>query len=415
MKVLTSLLLLGIFTVSFAAQGPRHKSLRAYAMGNAHVAIADDKEAIYYNYAGLNQMGKLGNFKKFPELGYYPGNSIDMRLNVGGAGPFNEARKVYDFSEDLQDLYSSAKKASKGKDVTAERAFADSLAAHPELTKKLNQFDHLLFTLIAKADAELAFHNFGGAIWVDGTTSPYIDNGIIIPFFGIDTFYIDAVAQFGGAYGITENLAVGAGFKMAKRETMKIFRIDVSSFESIGDTLEDRTDKVYSDFTSWSDLGFGMDLGILYRAGREFRLGASCNNIFFNELGGERILPNLTFGMAYSPRLFNRNTAFSRKVNFALDFENALSTAHNYKTLSHLNFGVEVEQVLLAFPGYNDNLRLLKLRLSGGFHGGYPSAGIAIEMFRFVEVELATWGEERGYYTGQNESRIYMAEISLGF
>ena len=108
-----------------------------------------------------------------------------MRLNVGGAGPFNKARKVYDFSEDLQDLYSSAKKASKGNDVTAERAFADSLAAHPELTRKLNQFDHLLFTLIAKADVELAFHNFGGAIWVDGTTSPYIDNGIIIPFFGI--------------------------------------------------------------------------------------------------------------------------------------------------------------------------------------------------------------------------------------
>ncbi len=119
--------------------------------------------------------------------------------------------------------------------------------------------------------------------------------------------------------------------------------------------------------------------------------------------------------MAYSPRLFNRNTAFSRKVNFALDFEDALSTTHNYKTLSHLNFGMEIEQVLLAFPGYNDNLRLLKLRLSGGFHGGYPSAGIAIEMFRFVEVEFATWGEERGYYTGQNESRIYMAEVSLGF
>lgn len=415
MKLLQVSLLLGIFASVFAAQGPRHKSLRAYAMGNAHVAIADDKDAIYYNYAGLNQLGKLGNFKKFPEWGYYPGNAVDMRINAGGAGPFNKAREVYDFSEDLQDLYGSAKKASKGKEVSTERAFADSLAAHPELTKKLNKFDHLLFTLVAKADAELAFHNFGGSIWMDGTVSPYIDNGIIVPFFGIDTFHIDAVAQFGGAYGITENLAVGAGIKMAKRETVKIFRIDVSSFETIGDTLEDRMDDVYSDFASWSDLGFGMDLGILYRAGREFRLGASCNNIFFNELDGERILPNLTFGMAYSPRLFNRNTAFSRKVNFALDFENALSKAHNYKTLSHLNFGLEVEQVLLAFPGYNDNLRLLKLRLSGGFHGGYPSAGIALEMFRFVEVEFATWGEERGYYTGQNENRIYMAEISLGF
>jgi hypothetical protein len=32
-------------------------------MGNAHVAVVDDKEAIYYNYAGLNQLGKLGDYK----------------------------------------------------------------------------------------------------------------------------------------------------------------------------------------------------------------------------------------------------------------------------------------------------------------------------------------------------------------
>ena len=144
-------------------------------------------------------------------------------------------------------------------------------------------------------------------------------------------------------------------------------------------------------------------------------MGAACNNIFFNELGGERIVPNFTMGLAYSPRFLNKNSAFSRKVNFAFDYENAFSTTRNYKTLSHINFGMEIEQVLLAIPGDNDNLRALKLRLSGGFHGGYPSAGIALEALRFIEVQIATWGEERGYYTGQDESRIYMAEISLGF
>ena len=119
--------------------------------------------------------------------------------------------------------------------------------------------------------------------------------------------------------------------------------------------------------------------------------------------------------MAYSPRYLNRNSAFSRKVNFAVDYENALFKSRNYKTLSHLNFGMELEQVLLAFPGYNNNLRLLKVRLSGGFHGGYPSAGIALEALRFIEVEFATWGEELGYYTGQEESRVYMLQASLGF
>lgn len=32
--------------LSFAAKAPTHHSLRAEAMGNAHVAVVDDKEAI---------------------------------------------------------------------------------------------------------------------------------------------------------------------------------------------------------------------------------------------------------------------------------------------------------------------------------------------------------------------------------
>lgn len=415
MRILTGLLLLGCVALSFAAQGPKHRSLRAYAMGNAHVAIVDDKEAIYYNYAGLNQLGRLGNFKENPELGYYPSNYIDLRFNFGGAGPINEIRGVYDFSSDVYDLYKKARDAAHDDGSSVKRAFVDSLSSHPELSKKLNKFDHELFTLIAKADAEIALHNFGAALWVFGATSPYIDNGIIIPFFGVDTFYVDAVAQMGGAYGLSENLAVGAGLKLASRMAAKSFQIDVAGFETIGDTLNDRVEEAAEEFFDFDEMGIGMDLGVLYRINREVKLGASCNNIFFTELNGERILPNLTLGVAYSPRRLNRNTAFSRKVNFALDFENALSTEHNYKTLSHLNFGVELEQVLLAFPGENDNYRLLKLRLSGGFHGGYPSVGVAFEMFRFVEFEFATWGEESGYYTGQNENRIYMAEFSLGF
>ena len=82
MKFSTRLLVLFCAASCLAAQGPKHKSLRAYAMGNAHVAIVDDKEALYYNYAGLNQMNKLGNYEKHPEVGYYPHNSFDMRINL---------------------------------------------------------------------------------------------------------------------------------------------------------------------------------------------------------------------------------------------------------------------------------------------------------------------------------------------
>mgnify|MGYP002621742796 CR=1 FL=1 len=416
MKFITRLLILACVASVFAAQGPRHKSLRAYAMGNAHVAIVDGKEALYYNYAGLNQMGKLGHYETHPETGFYPSNDMDLRLNVGGAAPISETYQIYNLIDEIQDLYDAAEKeAAKTNDVTAERAFADSMAKHPEIPRRINQYDHMLFNLIAKADIEFAMHNIGASIWVDGNAAPYFDGGLIIPCFGIDTFYVDAVAQAGGAYGITDNFAVGAGLKIAKRQHVDMIRVDASNFKSVSDTLNERMEDAVSDFFEFEDIGVGVDLGVLYQATREIRLGAACNNIFFNELGGERIVPELTFGLAYSPRFLNRNSAFSRKVNFAIDYENAVATSRNYKTLSHLNFGMEIEQVLLALPGNDDNWRVLKLRLSGGFHGGYPSAGIALEALRFIEIQFATWGEERGYYTGQDESRVYMAEISLGF
>src|SRR5574344_582242 len=372
-KILT-VTLLGALCV-YAAQGPRHKSLRAYAMGNAHVAVVDDKEAIYYNYAGLNQLGKLGDYKNHPEMGYYPGNMIDMRINAGGAGAFDQFHGAYDLASDLQDLYDGARDDAKAKNaadptakVTTERAYMDSLAAHPELTKRINKYDHLLFSMIAKAGAELASHDFGGSIWVNGDVAPYVDGGIILPFVGVDTFYVDAVIQAGGAVGITEDLAVGVGVKAAKRQSVDYVRFD-----------------------------------------------AALNDVFFNKLDGQRITPDLTAGIDYSPRFCNRNTAYSRKMNIAMDFEDALNHERGYKPLSHLDFGIELEQVLLAIPGYNDNWRFLKLRLSGGFKGGYPSAGIAVEALRLITVEAATWGEERGYYTGQDENRLYMLQVSLGF
>ena len=57
----------------------------------------------------------------------------------------------------------------------------------------------------------------------------------------------------------------------------------------------------------------------------------------------------------------------------------------------------------------------LAVRLAGGFRGGYPTAGVGVELLRVFTLDLVTWAEELGYYTGQDEERVYMAQISLGF
>lgn len=410
-RVLSLIAAAGLATLSFAIKAPTHHSLRAEAMGNAHVAIADDKEAIYFNYAGLNQINRLGNFEKRPEQGYYPRNLIgDMRLNFGGAGPFEKYFATYNDVKELQKLYQNISEAGGG-----TSALLDSLGKHPELVDILNSYDHKSLDMSVKMDAEMAFHNFGGAIWISGGIAPYLDGGIILPYMIVDTFYVDAVAQAGISYGFTDKLSVGIGGKIAKRQKVDAMTLSVQNYETLQDTLNERYENALDKLFDFESISIGMDIGVLYQWTREFRVGASLRDIYFKELAGDQIIPNFSFGFCYSPRFFNKNTAFGRKFNIAMDYADAFYSDRNYKPLAHINFGMEVEQNILAWPGYNNELRALTLRLSGGFKGGYPSAGVAVEVLRLVTFELATWAEERGYYTGQDEQRIYMAELSLGF
>ncbi|OWV06134.1 MULTISPECIES: hypothetical protein [unclassified Fibrobacter] len=401
--------------LSFAAKAPTHHSLRAEAMGNAHVAVVDDKEAIYFNYAGLSQINRLGNYKLRPEQGYYPRNIGDMRLNLGGAGPFETYFSTYNVAKDLQKIYNDANNTAKLLGLSSSKVLMDSLAAHPELIHKINNYDHKSLTMKIKMDAEMAFHGFGGAIWVDGNISPHLDGGLIIPYLAVDTFYVDGVAQAGVAYGFTDNLSVGVGVKAAKRHKVEMMTLDIMNYATLQDTLEDRYHDATDHILDFSSISMGMDLGVLYQLTREVRLGMSLRDVYFKDLAGDKITPNLSAGFNYSPRFFNKNTAYGRKFNFACDYADAFGKGNNYKPLSHVNFGLEVEQNILAWPGYNNAFRALALRVSGGFKGGYPTAGIAVEALRFFTLEIATWAEELGYYTGQDEERVYMAELSIGF
>lgn len=392
----------------FAGRGPTHKSLRAYGMGNAFVAVAEDKEAVYYNPAGLNLINKLGNYETNPELGYYVHNFIDMRLNLGLDVPVSEAMGAYSLGRDVQKMYQSAMANPE-----SESALMDSLGAHPELADKILQFDQLPINISTKFDAELALPHFGGAIWVDGGIAPYIEGGIITPAAGIDTVYIDAVIQGAIGIGIGEHWSVGIGYKMAKREYISDLKVSLLEWEDSRDTLIAETDRIKSDASKIQTIGHALEAGILYQLKRDVRVGASLRNFFVVDLGREEITPNLTAGIAYSPRRFQRNHGYYRKVNFAMDFEDMLNTERNYKFFSHLNFGGEMEQVLLAVPNW-PSLRFLKVRGSLGFKGGYPTAGIAVEALRFAEIELTTWAEEAGYYTGAEENRFWVVQLSLG-
>ena len=136
MKRILILFTLSLASFAFALKAPTPHSLRAEAMGNAHVAVVDDKEAIYFNYAGLTQINKLGNYDKFPETGYYPRNYADMRLNLGGAGPFETYFHTYNVAKDLQRIYQGASDAAAANGLKASTVLMDSLSSHPDAPGK---------------------------------------------------------------------------------------------------------------------------------------------------------------------------------------------------------------------------------------------------------------------------------------
>lgn len=414
-KALALFFALALSTQAFAAKAPTHHSIRAESMGNAHVAVVDDKEAIYFNYAGLSQINRLGNYEKRPEQGYYPRNYFDMRLNLGGAGPFESYFATYQDAKDLQKLYNRVNQAAEETGLSQTNLLLDTLAAHPELIHTLNSYDHKALSMKVKMDAELALHNLGGAIWVDGNVAPYIDAGLVLPYLTIDTFYVDAVMQGGIAYDFTNEFSFGIGIKGAKRQKVEMIVMDIANYETINDTLQDRFEDAEKHIFDTKTISIGMDFGTLWQATREVRLGLSLRDVYFKDLAGDKITPNLTMGVNYSPRFFNVNTAYARKFNIACDYADAFDSDRNYKIMHHFNLGLEIEQVLLAWPGLNNQLRVLSGRLAAGFKGGYPTFGAGVEVLHVLTLEFATWAEERGYYTGQDEERIYMGQISLGF
>ena len=88
-----------------------------------------------------------------------------------------------------------------------------------------------------------------------------------------------------------------------------------------------------------------------------------------------------------------------------------LKDAHKSQDLAGIDASMkELENALHAASQDMYNAQ----QQAGGAQGG-ASAGVSLELLRVVTLEFATWAEELGYYTGQDEERIYMGQISLGF
>jgi hypothetical protein len=396
-KALPILAALALAAVSWGRSGPEHRTLRPLAMGNAFVAVVDDKDAMHYNPAGLNLMGRLGNANLRPEMARYPLNRFDMHMDfLGTAIPVDEALDILKFYQDHQASFQDQQ----------------SLQNDSNLVSDLSAFDRRPVKVAVLHGGELAMHNFGMAYWADAQMSPYADVGVLLPQAGVESIQLDIVGQIAAATSyFDDRLSVGVGYRMAKREEMGNFQIaltdlsDNNGRKSVQEAIQDTVDEKLSELGDLSTLGHAIDAGVLWQQTRDIRFGAAVQNLFM-VLNHKSVTPDFSVGVAYSPMLLESNGRWKRKVNFAMDLQDLLNDDRNYKPLNKVNMGAEWEQTLIPW--------VLKGRLSVGMKGGYPTAGLGGTLFSIFHYEAATWAEEGGYYTGQLEERYYVMKFGVG-
>ena len=362
-------------------------------MGNAFVAVVDNKDALYYNPAGLNLINALGNPSRRPGI-IYPRNRMDLRMDVAGItlpaiGDMLDYWRIYG---QHQNSFSNS----------------DSLRNDPTLESALLPYDRRPVPLGVLHGAELAVHNFGLAYWAEAKVAPYADEGVLLPQAGVQRVQVDAVIQIAGARGfLNDKLSVGAGYRLANRQHMENYQFAASDIgnrhqfiQSLADTLSGKLDN-YADPLSY---GHGLDLGALWQQTPWLRFGAALQNLGMF-LNGIPVTPDFTVGAAATPSILQREGRLGRKVNFAADLEDLLNNDRNYKPLNKINFGAEVEQKLWW---------IASLRLGGGFKGGYWTAGFGLSLFKSLHLDAVSWAEEAGYYTGQTEDRHFAVNVGLG-
>jgi hypothetical protein len=380
----------------FATSGPIHRTLRPLAMGDAFTAVVDDKDAMHYNPAGLNLMGRLGNASRRPMLARYPTDKFDMHMDfIGTAIPVDEGLDIMRFWQSHQKSFSNVDALQN------DTAFASDLSA----------FDRRPIRISVLHGGELAMHNFGMAYWADAQISPYADVGVLLPQAGVESISMDVVGQIAGAYSyFDERLSVGLGYRMAKREEVGNIQISLTDLQKekrkeLNTTLQDTVDSKMADIADLGAIGHGIDAGVLWQQNADIRFGAAIQNLLM-VLNHESVTPRFSLGVAYSPMRLQNNGHWKRKINFACDLADLMNNDRNWKPLNKINFGAEWEQTLIPW--------VLKGRLSAGVRGGYPTAGLGGSLLTVFHYEFATWAEEAGYYTGQSEDRYYVMKFGIG-
>jgi len=371
------LLAIGIWqTVGASNLAPT--SLHALATGGGNAASAEGTDALFENPAALGLIGA--------DAGLKPG---DVRQNL---------HLEFSTGVNVRNVHTLGDEVLGHRKSLGENNVDTLLKNDPSLFNSLWDLNRQAFGVHPEVQLSCATEKFAVSGWALGDLDFLMHHNDIIPsLYASDT--AAAGIQLGFSQALLRNeLWVGVAAKLIYAGSYN-FVITDSTADSVTDGLRDKLTNFH-----WSA---GADVGVLWLPLTTLRLGTS-----FRDLGmkyqGDYVVPEWDVGVSWLPQSEQSFGTWPRKFSLSAGLNDLLDAHHNWKPLSKISLGAQYE--ISPLP-----VKLLNFRFATGVLGGYPTAGVGIDLFRVVHLDAATWAYETGYYTGQMPDRQWGVRLAIGW
>ena len=350
--------LLSVVSISNSAAGEYpsfYRGVRPLAMGGAFTAVADDEQALFYNPAGLADIS---------------------RLNLAILNP------LVGVSEDSLEMYQDLQ----------DTDFETVEEAEDFLRKYIGVQQHLR----AAVNPYIGFNVADYGVMIAG-----LGNGTVnaMPYDTanpkLDVTVIGDYGLLGGVGGKLpfSGLRMGLSLKVINRYSLE-------EQYTAEDLVEDEFDKIVEDDLQ-EGAGISADIGVLYTLPFislvDLDVGLAVQNF-----------PSMNMGDALDIDTQVNMGVAMKKTLAGFGFIGALDCMDLTQDIGEdddwgkrLHVGAEVQ-----FP--------LILSLQAGLNQGYWTGGLGLD-FRVLRFDLATYGEEIGEKAGDQVSRRYLAQITIGW